>query len=80
MLDPLKTLWNFGSTAMTIMFLGWYGMTAFKLGFYAQETPLLQPIVHFLLNGTENSGDRAEEPSLENTLELFWKSQSPDKN
>ena len=48
-MNPLKTLQNLCSTVLTVLFLSWFGISAFKLGFYAREIPLLESVVGFLL-------------------------------
>lgn len=54
----MKTLKNIASTVLTVLFLYWFGMSAFKLGFYASETPLLNKIVGTLLQKDSESQER----------------------
>lgn len=49
-MNPFKAIQNLCSTVLTVIFLGWFGMSAFELGFYANQIPLLESVVGFLLD------------------------------
>jgi hypothetical protein len=62
MINPFKTIQNWCSTILTVLFLGWFGISSFKLGFYASETPMLSSVVRFLLD--EQNSDESKTDSL----------------
>ena len=48
-MNHLKAIQNLCSTVLTVLFLGWFGISAFKLGFYAKQTPVVRSVVGLLL-------------------------------
>lgn len=50
MTNLFKTIQTWCSTILTVIFLGWFGVFSFKLGFYASENPMLSSAVRFLLD------------------------------
>jgi hypothetical protein len=62
MINPFKTILSWCSTILTVLFLGWFGISSFKLGFYASETPMLSSIVRFLLD--ERNSDESKTDSF----------------
>lgn len=62
MINPFKIIQNWFSTILTVLFLGWFGMSSFKLGFYASETPMLSSVVQFLLD--ERNSDESKTDSF----------------
>lgn len=68
MINPFKTIQNWFSTILTVLFLGWFGMSSFKLGFYASETPMLSSVVRFLFD-EKNSDEPKTDSFFTTTLQ-----------
>lgn len=69
-MSPFKTIQNICSTIITVIFLYWFGTSAFKLGFLASNTPVLSPLVRVLIE-KEKSNSEAENSLLERTLQFI---------
>lgn len=73
MTNPFKMVQNVCTTVLTILFLYWFGTGAFKLGFYANETPILSPLVRTLIKN--NNHENQNNDSLLNKTWKFINSQ-----
>lgn len=68
--NPFKTIQSICSTIVTVIFLYWFGTSAFKLGFYASETPMVSPLVRTLIEGKKTDNQK-EKSVFEKTLQFI---------
>jgi hypothetical protein len=54
-MNPLRQLSNIISLTISLLVIGWFGLTCFKAGWHAHEQPVLSPVLMRLL-----AGDQAE--------------------
>ncbi|PSB44264.1 hypothetical protein [Chamaesiphon polymorphus] len=57
MMNPFKFVSNSIAIVLTCVFVGWLGLTIFKLGASAERNPFLKPIAHSLLGIEEQKDD-----------------------
>ena len=77
-MNPIKTIQNIFCTIMTVLFLYWFGISAFKLGFYAKETPIVNSFVEFLLGKNKSLESKSDSSTRKTIQDLFFKF-SPEK-
>ncbi|MEL6579532.1 MAG: hypothetical protein AAFQ14_07265 [Cyanobacteria bacterium J06621_12] len=53
---------------LTVLLLGWFGMTCFKLGWYAQDNPFLRPIASTVFGLKE----KEQEPAILDRLQEMF--------
>jgi hypothetical protein len=62
MLNPFKTFGNILTTLVTFLFLGWYGVFCFRLGWQAHDHPILSSIAPLVMgNPHKPSGKNCHE-------------------
>lgn len=69
MLNPLWWLWQLLSALIVLGFLGWFGITCLKLGWYANDNPFWNPIVATVLR--VNQDDKENKNLLEQAMDLI---------
>lgn len=59
-MNPLRQLSNIISLIISLLIIGWFGLTCFKAGWHAHEQPLLSPLLVRLLAGGGQADDSTD--------------------